>query len=264
MSPKYFRLSLILILVTAAALFGQSTAKQAAPPRVRAGDTATLGRHVGKTVTVYGHVARTGKSSSGINFLNFGGAELTIVCLAADAAKFKDGLPADVYRDADIEVTGEVERFRGKLQVRLTAPAHIRRVDLTPAVAKVELKQLGRDHWQSPAGLHYRGRDPDGRTRLDHVLRHAKDDPRRDGPHGVFDGGRDGALATIDEAWRLARKRKTRPEVEGGRAAYSVRLPRRVGYLGGRTGAGRQNPPLYRVQIVVERETSNVVTAYPK
>ncbi|MCA9116918.1 MAG: hypothetical protein KDA79_17690 [Planctomycetaceae bacterium] len=228
-------------------------------------DLETLRRNVGKTVTVYGQVSRTGKSSSGINFLNFANTELTIVCLKDDAAKFKDGQPADKYRDAEIEVTGEVERFRGKLQVALTAPEHIRRIEADqPDVPSIELKQVGKDHWRSPAGLNYKGRDPDGRSRLEHVLRHAKDDPRRDGPHGVFDGGRDGALAAIDQAWQQIQKQRVRPDVEGSRAAYTVRLNRKVGYLGGRTGASRRNPALYRVLIVVERDTSNVVTAYPK
>jgi len=243
----------------------QAPAAEKQPERIAAGDSRSLRDRVGEVATVYGHVSRTGKSDSGINFLNFDSAEITAVCLADDASKFEDGEPADVFRDAEIEITGKIELYRGKLQVNLDGPKSIRRIKAEKKDApKVELKRVGRDHWLSPAGLHYRGRDPDGRTRLDHVLRHAADDPERDGPHGVFDDGRDGALATIDAAWRLIRKRDIEPEIEGGRASYTVSLGRKVGYLGGSVGAERKHPSLTRVFIVVERGTSHVVTAYPK
>ncbi len=243
----------------------QSSEAKKDPMRIAAANSRSLRDHVGKTVTVYGHIARTGKSSSGINFLNFDSSEITAVCLKDVASKFEKGEPADIFRDADVEITGKIELYRGKLQVNLDGPKSIRRVEAKKKeVPKVELKQLGKDHWLSPAGLHYRGRDPDGRSRLDHVLRHAKDDPDRDGPHGVFDDGRDGALATIDAAWRLIEKHEIEPDIEGDRAAYTVSLGRRVGYLGGSVGAERKHPTLTRVFIVVERGTSNVVTAYPK
>ncbi|MGC1275860.1 MAG: hypothetical protein WBC44_19310 [Planctomycetaceae bacterium] len=243
----------------------QAPAAEKEPVRIPASDSRSLRDHVGEIVTVYGHVARTGKSDSGINFLNFASAEITAVCLADDASKFKEGEPADVFRDADVEITAKVELYRGKLQVKLDGPKSIRRIEAEKKeIPKVELKKVGKDHWLSPAGLHYQGRDPDGRTRLDHVLRHAKDDPERDGPHGVFDDGRDGALTTIDAAWRLIQKHDIEPDVEGDRAAYTVSLGRKVGYLGGSVGADRKNPPLTRVFIVVERGTSRVVTAYPK
>ena len=231
--------------------------------RIAASDSKALRDHLGETVTVYGHVARTGQSKSGINFLNFASAEITAVCLADDVPKFKDGEPADIFRDADVEITSKIELYRGKLQVKIDGPKSIRRIE-SEKPPKVELKQVGEDHWISPAGLHYRGRDPDGRTRLEHVLRHAKDIPQRDGPHGVFDDGRDGALATIDAAWRRIKKYEIEPEIEGDRAAYSVSMGRKVGYLGGSVGADRDHPPLTRVFIVVERGTSDVVTAYPK
>lgn len=259
----------VATLFTATPACGPATAEEPAagkePPRIAAADSRSLRDHVGKVVTVHGHVARTGKSDSGINFLNFASAEITAVCLADAASKFKDGEPADVFRDADVEITGKVELYRGKLQVKLDGPTSIRRLEAEKQeTPKVELKQVGKDHWLSPAGLHYRGRDPDGRTRLDHVLRHAEDDPERDGPHGVFDDGRDGALATIDAAWRLVQKHDIEPDIEGDRAAYTVSLGRKIGYLGGSVGADRRHPPLTRVFIVVERGTSHVVTAYPK
>jgi len=243
----------------------QAPAAPKQPVRVQAADSRTLLEHVGEVVTVTGHVARTGKSKSGINFLNFASAEITAVCSADAASKFKDGEPGDVFRHADVEITGTIELYRGKLQVKIDGPKSIRPIEAESKESpKVELKKVGKDHWLSPAGLHYRGRDPEGRTRLDHVLRHASDDPKRDGPHGVFDDGRDGALATIDAAWRLVQKHEIKPEIDGGRAAYTVSLGRKIGYLGGRVGAERRHPPLTRVFIVVERGTSHVVTAFPR
>lgn len=231
-------------------------------------NVAELRGRVGKAVTVHGRVSRTGKSRSGINFLNFAGTELTIVCRAENVAKFEGGAPADTFDGVDVEVTGTLERYKGKLQITIAGPDQIRKLEAElpggDANAAIELKRLGDDHWLSPARLHYKGRDPAGLTRLQHVLRHSEDDPDRDGPHGVFDGGRDGALATIDEAWTITRKRGTRPRTDGGRSAYLVRMPRNVGYLGGSVGRQRQNPKLQSVLLVVEEGTSNLVTAYPK
>lgn len=262
---RFLLLGIVLPIVPSIAT-AQPAKEAPAPPRVRANDSRTLRASVGKTVTIYGKVSRTGKSSSGHNFLNFSGAEVTVACLKDDVAKFTDGAPADVYDGKTVEVTGKVELFKGKPQIKLTSPEQIKLVEVTDAgpVEPIELRKLDENHWLSPAGLHYRGKDPDGLTRLDHVLRHSKDDPERDGPHGVFEGGRDGALATIDAAWKLARERNTRPDTEGGRSAYTVFMGRDVGYLGGSVGARRNNPKLQRVLIVVERGTTNIVTAYPK
>lgn len=94
-------------------------------------------------------------------------------------------------------------------------------------------------------------------------MRHAADEPERVGSHGVFEGGRDGALAVIDEAWERIRRLKIRPQRDEGREAYLVSMGRRIGYLGGQTGQDRGNPPLNRVRLVVREGTSEVVTAYP-
>ncbi len=122
----------------------------------------------------------------------------------------------------------------------------------------------GPEAWTSPAGLRYEGHDPEGLTRVEHVERHTRDIPDRDGPHGVFDGGTDVAFAVIDEAWELAEKTKVRPKIEGDRSSYLVNMNRRVGYLGGKTGQQRGHPPLDRVFIVFETDTKNIVTAFPK
>ncbi|MCA9072423.1 MAG: hypothetical protein KDA84_26040, partial [Planctomycetaceae bacterium] len=110
----------------------------------------------------------------------------------------------------------------------------------------------------------YVGRDPEGRTRKDHVLRHAKDVPDRDGPHGVFDGGDSVAFAWIDEAWKKIKADRIRPQTENGRETYTISMGRRVGFLGGRTGAERKHPPLTKIFLVFRQGTSEVITAFPK
>ena len=128
----------------------------------------------------------------------------------------------------------------------------------------VELKKIGTNTWLSPAGLKYQGRDPEGLTRVEHVLRHARDIPGRDGPHGVFDGGEDRVFAVIDEGWRLAQEKRIRPDVERDRSVYLIPMGRRIGYLGGQTGASRGKPPLSRLFLVIETRTKSVVTAFPR
>ena len=96
------------------------------------------------------------------------------------------------------------------------------------------------------------------------MLRHAQDVPDRDGPHGVFDGDQATALAVIDEAWQRVQQKKLRPRVEGDRSSYLVPMNRRIGFLGGRTGAQRGHPPLSRVFIVLETGTRRIITAFPR
>ena len=81
---------------------------------------------MGQKVTVIGRIARTGRSSSGLQFLNFADSELTIVCRPEDVAQVPPGDPADLVSWTDIEITGTVELYRGKVQIRLRDPAQIR------------------------------------------------------------------------------------------------------------------------------------------
>ena len=240
-----FRAGLVLVAwIAASCWLAPASCRAGDPPqRIKASNVVSLRELVGQEVTVYGPIASTGASSgSGHNFLNFANSELTAVCFAPDVANFKAGKPADVYRGKDVELTGKVEVFRGKLQIKLSQPQQIKIVD--PAAvpsgsgapaAKVELKKIGDNTWVSPAGLTYKGRDPQGLTRVEHILRHARDIPDREGSHGVFDGGPDAVFGVIDDAWRLVEKNRLRPETEEGRSLYTVSMGRRVGYLGGQT-----------------------------
>ena len=67
------------------------------------------------------------------------------------------------------------------------------------------LRSVGPDTWESPQGLRY-GPDAQYGNRIQHVLRHAADQPMRVGEHGVFDAGRAGVVEIVDEAWVLAQQ----------------------------------------------------------
>lgn len=267
---------------------GRNDLGREATARIDVTDWNTLRERVGQRVTVYGKISRATKSRAGDEFLNFAGSDLKLVCFRSDQRQFTDGTPVDRFADQDVEVSGLLELYQGRPQIRLKVPEQIRadgpadgpaeRVSRSSpngagdpersqkvgsATGGLELQKIGEDEWLSPAGLVYRGRDAEGRTRLEHVMRHAADEPQRVGSHGVFEGGRDGALAVIDEAWERIRRLKIRPQRDEGREAYLVSMGRRIGYLGGQAGQDRGNPPLNRVRLVVREGTSEVVTAYP-
>ena len=114
----------------------------------------------------------------------------------------------------------------------------------------------------SPAGLVYTS----GRSghRSKHVMRHASDEPDRPGPHGVFDAQGDDVFRLIDEAYELIQSGSNRvntiPE-ENGKTEYIIKMNRRIGYLGGETGARKNHPSLDRLNLVLGE--NRVITAYP-
>lgn len=242
-------------------------------PAIVAGNQQELRERVGQKVVVSGDVSRIGISDSGHRFINFNSnPELSLFISSQDVRKFQPDPPEKLYRDQTIAATGRLERFKEKLQIRIQSPEAIRILEkpATPPDQEkslptpVELRAQGRDRWISPAGLRYEGRDPEGNTRKEHVLRHARDFPDRPGPHGVFDGGEELAFAWIDLAWEQIQTQKLKPDREDGRETYTVNMRRRVGYLGGQTGQREQNPPLHRIFLVLRQGTTEVVTAFPK
>ncbi len=123
------------------------------------------------------------------------------------------------------------------------------------------LKSLGGERYSSPEGLQYTRGSAEGH-RLEHLRRHTDDQPGRPGSHGVFDGGMEGALKTIDIAYQKAKKNiKTTKKIDDGRTIYTVDMGKRVGYVGGRDGKRKRNPMARRVKIVLEG--NRVITAYP-
>ena len=129
-----------------------------------------------------------------------------------------------------------------------------------------KLTEIRRKVYQSTAGLLYVPGSADGH-RLDHVMQHAEDDPSKK-VHGVFEGDRETILALIDEAFLLALKRRkeARSELQNGRRVYTVRLNRRIGYVGGQDGSRQRNPECRFLRLVVEEDDDSepvVVSAYP-
>lgn len=123
------------------------------------------------------------------------------------------------------------------------------------------LKEISGENYVSPAGLLYAPGSREGH-RLEHLKRHTVDDPGRPGKHGVFDGGMEGALKTIDGAYDRALKgQRTTTKQDRNRTVYTVDMGKRVGYVGGREGGERRKPMARRVTIVVEGK--RFITAYP-
>jgi hypothetical protein len=124
------------------------------------------------------------------------------------------------------------------------------------------LEDIGGGVKQSPAGLQYAPEGAEGH-RLEHVLRHGQDQPQRSGRHGVFDGTRDEVLATIDEAYKIAKSGSSRCQSrrEGKRTVHEVDMQQRIGYVGGQTGKRLGHPAATHIRLVLE--DNRVITAYP-
>ena len=264
---------MLLSLLALAGFAHIAPAEDAKPVPIPVANKNDLAKAIGKDIVILGKVSSAGKSNSGHVFLNFAtNPQFTVFVDSKVVAQFKGVDPAKTYANKTVLVRGRVEKFREKLQIRLLSPMQISISEAKPdngevenALPKpIELKAIGRDGWISPAGLKYVGKDPEGLNRKDHVLRHSKDIPDRDGPHGVFDGGEELAFAWIDEAWRKIKSDRLRPETENGRDVYVIPMGCRVGFLGGKTGAERKHPPLTKVFLVVREGTSEVITAFPR
>ncbi len=133
---------------------------------------------------------------------------------------------------------------------------------VTEPAEKSGLQSLPGDRYRTPAGLIFG--PTRGEHRLEHVLRHCRDEPQRSGPHGVFDvqTGEEVA-ALIDEAYVLAREEPRRASVrrDGERTVYTIQMNRRIGYQGGQAGARARHPPCHQLTLVLEG--MSVITAYP-
>lgn len=126
-----------------------------------------------------------------------------------------------------------------------------------------DLKDLGNKVFESAAGLVYKTGSADGH-RIDHVLEHGSDEPDKQ-VHGVYDpGDRAAVLAVIDEAWLKAKKggSDVRKQKQNQRTVYTIRMNRRIGFVGGKEGKQQNHPECRNIRIVVEG-TAEVITAYP-
>ncbi len=124
------------------------------------------------------------------------------------------------------------------------------------------LKSIGRERYQSPAGLIYGPGSEEGH-RLKHIERHLKDIPDRPGSHGVFSGTREEFLQAIDDTFKRASdgaKNAKRYEDEGA-MVFEATFDKPLGFLGGQSGKRQKNPKLRKLRVVVRG--TNVITAFP-
>ncbi len=128
---------------------------------------------------------------------------------------------------------------------------------------KFQLKEVGRDRYESPAGLLYT-MGPRGEHRIEHVMRHASDQPNRPA-HGVFvgDGDQDAVLKIIDDAYALVKSKSPRARYESsqGNDKYDVDMQRKVGFEGGQKGKRSNNRALNKVRMILDGK--RVITAFP-
>ena len=136
----------LLLLLSAIAVPVVSLGDDAAVIYVAAGQTEELMAKDGQKITVYGETSGSGKSSSGMNFVNFKGAEFYLVTFKSDVDEFEDGEPADAYDEKRVAVTGVVSIYKEKPQIKLTSPDQVRILEEgeefpPPSAAKVEEKK---------------------------------------------------------------------------------------------------------------------------
>lgn len=123
------------------------------------------------------------------------------------------------------------------------------------------LQEISRDRFMSPEGLLYTPGSAEGH-RLEHLKRHTVDQPTRPGKHGVFDGGMEGALKSIEKAYEKAKAgQRTTKQVDGNRTIYTVDMGKRIGFVGGRDGNQKRKPMARRLRMVLEG--NRVITAFP-
>ena len=139
--------TLTFCLVTSA-LHAQDAADKAAEktyPRVDTKDEIALRENLGKKVTVFGLIKRTKKWDGGANFLNFDGNKFMLVCFESEYSNFPNGLPATTLRDKNIEVTGYINEYKGKLQIKLTHPDQIKIIEPPKERAAAAEKKDGKE-----------------------------------------------------------------------------------------------------------------------
>ncbi len=94
-------------------------------PILAATDTEALMAKDGQKVIVWGETAKSGKSNSGTNFVNFKDADFYLVTFRSDLKPFGDAEPADAYDGKRLVVTGVVSVYQDKPQFKLTDPEQV-------------------------------------------------------------------------------------------------------------------------------------------
>jgi len=93
-------------------------------------ESDAIAEREGEVVTVYGQVSSTGESESGMNFVNFDGADFNLIAFSSDVAEqFPGGEPHEIYDGKRIAVTGPIAIYRDRPQIKLTDPSMVRILD---------------------------------------------------------------------------------------------------------------------------------------
>ncbi|MEM6468556.1 MAG: hypothetical protein AAF802_03230 [Planctomycetota bacterium] len=183
----------------------------------------------------------------------------------ADTRKATDSKATNSQsRGAENTKTANTKSESGRANSDRGPPAEIGDAKKTDGQTKLRygmLRHLGGERYMSPEGLLYGPGSEEGH-RIEHVRRHVEDIPSRSGKHGVFDGGIEKTLQTIDQAYKRAKNnQRTTKRSDGSLTIYTVDMGRRVGYVGGREGNRKRKPMARRVRLVLNG--NKVITAYP-
>ncbi len=181
--------------------------------------------------------------------------------VSAPAPSVEQGQPLEGDQETESGARASQSTVSDQSQGEAYEPVAVGAPTSTPDLRFGLLRETQPDQFLSPAGLRYLPGSAEGH-RLQHLRRHTKDQPDRPGMHGVFDGGMEGALIAVDEAYVQARRGdRTKLRQDRDRTIYTVDLGRRVGYVGGREGKRLHHPIAKQVRMVLE--DNRVITAYP-
>jgi len=118
------------------------------------------------------------------------------------------------------------------------------------AMASGRLTKLGKDHWKSSGGLVYKGKDPQGRNRIEHVAGHLTVDNKKK-VQSIFAVPPDKLLKILDEAW--LKKVGPGKVQKNGNIRFDIPMGRRIG-ANGETS----------IRIIIKKGTANeIVTVFP-
>ena len=135
--------------------------------------------------------------------------------------------------------------------------------DIRDLEASGHLTSTGKQEWKTKGGLVIRGKDPDGLSRLEHIMRHTRNLEDRK-IHGVFTISRAEVIELMDLVWTRARSGSLKGNSRGGNIAYTYTSGKSIGYMGGREGKSKNHPRLTGVRLVVREKSSQVITFFPQ
>ncbi len=121
---------------------------------------------------------------------------------------------------------------------------------------------IGKNQWKTRGGLIIKGKDPENLTRLEHIMKHARDMDGR-AKHGVFSISKTEIIKLMDTLWAKIRSGAIKGNARGGKVEYTWNTGKTIGYLGGREGRDKKHPPLTSVRMVLNEKTPQVITFFP-